>query len=98
MASTYGLAGVAVFLGGAGTLRRGMGAAGRPAGQAAPENKLQATLVDAHAKPAVDAGSIPAASMKTLAFAGVFYMVYTFPPSWSTTPVRHRRADSSALR
>ena len=39
-----------------------MVAAGRSTGQVATETVLSTTLVDAHAKPAVDAGSIPAAS------------------------------------
>ena len=36
--------------------------ASRPTEQTAPENLPRDTLVDAHTKPAVDAGSIPAAS------------------------------------
>jgi len=45
--------------------------AGWPAGHASCENNLLATLVDAHTVPTVDAGSIPAASIKTPVYAGV---------------------------
>ena len=40
--------------------------AGRSTGQVRSEIVLSTTLVDAHAKPAVDAGSIPAASTSVM--------------------------------
>ena len=45
-----------------------------PVERSATETKLQATLVDAHTKPAVDAGSIPAASTENPLFAGGFLL------------------------